>query len=215
MPFIRKKIESEKIELDNVETTILDVEKTKELVLQEQERVLSLSYKDIEDLRSKYVSNAAFQKILSNADERWTMIKKNIDNVEVFYEIIWSRTHLELMFLTRYYSSEIVNPLSFEMLIKNKTKFEYWWINNVKYNLLNKLKIFYIKAAEIYANLVSVDIFETDVEMKAKEAIDNIEDIYLDDVKAYFEYEWNKSKKYYEEIFKSKQDEKRKSIIFD
>lgn len=219
MPYIKSRIQSENVVFEGVETTILDVEKTRELSLNEQKQkelsVNSLSYKDIEDLRDKYVSNEMFLKILESADERWQAIKKNVESIEIFYEIIWSRTHLELMFLAKYYTQELINPLSFELLVKNGAKFEYWWENNVKYNFLVKLKKFYMDAAEVYANVSPINIYEKDVVFKAKEAIENIEDAYLLDVKKYLEFEWKKAKEYYDEVFSKIQEEKRKSILFE
>ena len=217
MPLITSKIEADEVVVRNTKTLILDVTKTKELNEQEEnDDSLGLSYKQIEEMKERYVSNELFQEVLDHANTQyWHDVRKNVANVDIFYKIIWNRTRIELIFLSEYYINLLREPLSFEMLQKNGVQFDHWFKNTVSYTILVKLRKFYDLAARKYANLVPVDIYEKDIEFKAKEAVENIEQAYLDDVKAFLRHEWNVAKEYYETVFKKLQEEKRKSIIFD
>lgn len=215
MPLIRTKIKYEDILLENTKTLILDADKTRELLLEEEKEILGFSYKQVEELKSKYSLNKLSQKILENADEEWKNIKKNIESVEIFYEIVWSRVYLELMFLTNYFVQKLTNPNSFEIIYKNNERFDYWYKNNVKYVLLEKLKQFYIKVCYAYAKVSPINIFEKDFNYKSKEGTEIIEQSYLDDFELYLKYEWDNAYNYHINIFKDMQDKKRKSILFD
>lgn len=215
MPLIKSKPESETILVEQVKTLILDVEKTRELMLKDEREILSFSYKQIVEIKEKYESEEMFNKLAEKADENWKAIKKNIDSVEIFYEIVWNRTSLELFFLTNYYTKKLLDPLSFENLYKNNGDFNSWWLNHVVYTLMVRLKKLYIKAAYVYANVSPVDIFEKDIEFKAKEAMEIIEQSNLNDVKEFLEYEWSKAEEYHKDIFSKVQENKRKTILFD
>lgn len=216
MPLIPAKIKGDNIIIDDVTTVVLDVDKTQELAAQEQTDLLGLSYKAIQEMRNKYATNEAFQQILnSTRDEYWIKTKKNVESVSIFYDIVWQRTRIELLYMSEYYTKELTDPLAFEFLQNNLVQFTYWFNNTVKYNLLVRLRRFYINAAKNYAQLVPIDIYEQDIEFKAKEAIDIIEQSYLDDVQTFLKMEWNKAETYHRDVFKAAQEKKRKAMLFD
>ena len=217
MPLIPSKVEADEVLVRNTKTLVLNVEKTKELILQQEENEdLGLSYKQIEEMKERYVSNEIFQDILNHANtEYWVGVRRTVENVDIFYKIVWNRTRLELIFLSEYYINSLRDPLAFELLQKNGVQFDHWFQNTVKYTILVKLRKFYDLVARKYADLVPIDIYEKDIVFKAKKSVQTIEEAYLDDVKALLRHEWGLAKEYYDNVFKKLQEEKRKAIIFD
>lgn len=213
MPFVIKKLESENVNIAETKTLILDMEKTSEI-----EKGLGLSkgltYKEALDIKEKFSALEGFKGASVTKDSNWLTILKQIDNIEEFYSIIWDRTILELMFISQYYISLISNPQSFEQVLLSGDQFDFWFDNNVKYNMLEKIKKFYLVVARIYANKTSIDIFETDVEAKAKIILDEIENNHLVQVKEFLRTTWETAAIRQKEWDK-KQEMKRKTIIFD
>ncbi len=218
MPFVTKRLESEEIDFGGRKTLILDVEKTHELSLSNR-NIQGISYKDAIKFKENFRDMEAFKETVKNNDSEvyWKnkeMVIAQIDNIEEFYDIIWERTILELMFISQYYLLLISNPASFENVYQGSKEFEYWFLNNVKYNMLNKIKDFYIKTTIIYANKVSMNVYETDLDIKVKEILDEIENNHLKQVEGLLENTWNDTLEKYIS-WKEIQDNKRKSILFD
>ena len=189
MPFISRKVQSELIDFQGTRTLVFDQEKTKELELNRGE--LSISLEEIKRLREKFHSNEKLSKMLEQTDDYWQKINQEINSVEFFYEIVWKRMQIEVLFLINYFTHELVNPEVFAQIIINGATYESWFVNNFKNVFLNKLKDFYMKVVKNYANKVSIDIYETDAEMKVKEVMDNIEEIYV--VKLMITYNMNET----------------------
>ncbi len=173
-----------------------------------------ITYEEIMKIKSSYSHLNSFNNLnYLNDNERVHLIKK-IAEVDQFYQNIWERTLIELMFITNYYMSLISNLNSFEKIYKNGSKFEYWFSNSVRYTMLEKIKEFYIKTSKIYAEFSPIDIYEKDVEYKAKEIILKIDNFHLKDVKNLLESKWNETFAEFVE-WNQKQEEKRKTMIFD
>lgn len=173
-----------------------------------------ITYEEIMKIKSSYSHLNSFNNLnYLNDNERVHLIKK-IAEVDQFYQNIWERTLIELMFITNYYMSLISNLNSFEKIYKNGSKFEYWFSNSVRYTMLEKIKEFYIKTSKIYAEFSPIDIYEKDVEYKAKEIILKIDNFHLKDVKNLLETKWNETFAEFIE-WNQKQEEKRKTMIFD
>ncbi len=173
-----------------------------------------ITYEEIMKIKSSYAHLNSFNNLnYLNDNERVHLIKK-IAEVDQFYQNIWERTLIELMFITNYYMSLISNLNSFEKIYKNGSKFEYWFSNSVRYTMLEKIKEFYIKTSKIYAEFSPIDIYEKDVEYKAKEIILKIDNFHLKDVKNLLETKWNETFAEFIE-WNQKQEEKRKTMIFD
>lgn len=216
MPYIVKKIIGEEIGLGDQRTLILDVANSDKN--EKDFRLISygrgLSYDQIELIKSRF-SNVDFLKDINYINDKETMIlMKQVENVERFYEITSEKTLIELMFITQYYLSLVSSLASFEKIFKNGMKFDYWFSNNVKYTMLEKIKLFYISISKACANKISMDIYEKDVEAKAKELINKIENQHIREVEALLREAWEET---YKEIvdWNKKQEKKRKSILFD
>ncbi|MBD5423408.1 MAG: hypothetical protein HDR43_02845 [Mycoplasma sp.] len=211
MPYIIKKIEGEEINVNNQGVLILDKEKNFKL---EETHGSGLSYEKIIELKSSF-SHLNFLKDVNylNDNER-ALIIQEIKDVENFYENIWERTLIELMFITQYYMSLISNLQSFDQIVKTNDQFEYWFLNNVEYTMLEKIKEFYIKTCKAYADISTINIYEQDVEAKAKDIVNRIQKYHVNDVKEMLESKWDET---YEEHkkWKIKEEEKRKTMIFD
>lgn len=216
MPYILKDIVQDEIKIDETPTLILDVQQTKmknENIIDKQ-NIKGLSVKEINDIKNKYSDIDLFQKVLDKTEEEWESILKQIENVEEFYELVWERTLLELIFVTQYYIKSISDPKSFDLISISNTEFEFWFNNNVEYNMLEKIKEFYVKTIENYANQVSIDIYESDTGEKTKEILKNIKNGHLTQIKNVLNNAWNEANENYKEWLK-KEEQKRKTIIFD
>lgn len=217
MPFISKKLKSEEIEFGNKKTLILDIKKTAEITKELETEGLtgkSLSLIEIRKIKETFGNLESFKDILIKDDKKWLTTLLQIKNIEEFYDIVWERTILELMFLSQYYLSLISNPQSFEIVLKSGDEFEFWFKNNVKYNMLEKIKNFYLKLTRIYANKISIDIYEVDVEAKSKEVINEIKNNHLIQIKEFLSNKWDEAMNNYK-VWIKKTQQKRKSILFD
>ena len=217
MPYIVKKLESELVDVANQKTLILDVEKTAELTKELDllgELGHGITYKEVLKLRESFGDLSSFQGLLVGENSKWISIIKQIENIEEFYNIVWERTIVELMFISQYYISLISTPQSFEKVLNGGSEFEFWFLNSVKYNMLEKVKDFYMKTIRAYANNISLDVYETDVLIKAKEVMDEIENNHLNQVKDLLETTWNNTEIEYKKWLE-KETNKRKTIIFD
>ncbi|MBR3832036.1 MAG: hypothetical protein IKJ72_00165, partial [Mycoplasmataceae bacterium] len=73
---------------------------------------------------------------------------------------------------------------------------------------------FYFKIAEICANKTTLNIYETDVEQKVKQILQDIETNHLVQIKEFLHSKWNESLEKHKEWIKNR-TEKRKTILFD
>lgn len=213
MPYIVKEVKSKKIKVGDSSTMVLDLEGSQNKY--EQEKIGTLTYKDILEIRNR-LGHLDFAKNLSYInDEKRLAIVKEITDIENFYENIWERTLLELMFITGYYLKLIENEIFFEKIIKSSgDKFDYWFYNNVKYTMSKKIKDFYVDLCIQSAENSPLSIYEEDVTIKAKEIVGIIEFQHINEVKTALNEQWDKS---YEQYLatKEKNEEKRKALIFD
>ncbi len=211
MPYIIKNVNGEEIQKGVV---ISDNKKNEGNFEIDGSQGKGISYDEIMKIKSSYSHLNTFNNLnYLNDNERVKLIKE-IAEVDEFYENIWERTLIELMFITNYYMSLISNLNSFEQMYKNGAKFEYWFSNNVKYTMLEKIKEFYIKTSIIYAEHSPINIYEKDVEQKAKEIAIKIDNYHLKDVKELLESKWNETLVKFNE-WNEKQEQKRKAMIFD
>lgn len=219
MPFIKKHVIGEKIEFAGQEALTKDIEKTKEISLEFSKLGLSgrgLTYKEALEIKNDF----AHVDIFSKAAER-ALVKNNdieilaqIKNINDFYEIIWERTVIELMFMSQYYLSLISTPQSFEKLVATKDKFDSWFTNTVSYNMIYKIKSFYIDLVKIYASKTSLDIYETDLEIKVKEILEDIKNSHIKQIKVFLSEKWEESRKKFDEWIR-KENMKRNTVLFD
>ena len=173
-----------------------------------------VTYEEVMQMKSSYSHLNSFNNLNYLNDNERVRLIKGIAEVDQFYENIWERTLIELMFITNYYMSLISNLNSFEQIYKSGTKFEYWFSNNVKYTMLEKIKEFYIKTSKAYAEFSPIDIYEQDVEHNAKEIILKIDNFHLKDVEHLLATRWNETLTEFIE-WNQKQEAKRKTMIFD
>ena len=103
-----------------------------------------ITYEEVMKIKSSYSHLNSFNNLNYLNDNERVRLIKGIADVDQFYQNIWERTLIELMFITNYYMSLISNLNSFEQIYKSGTKFEYWFSNNVRYTMLEKIKEFYI-----------------------------------------------------------------------
>lgn len=210
MPYIIKNIKATEIQKG---VLVNDKKETENFELTNSEGK-GITYEEIMEIKSSYGHLNSFNNLnYLNDNERVILIKK-IAEIDQFYQNIWERTLIELMFITNYYMSLISNLNSFEQIYKNGTKFEYWFSNSVRYTMLEKIKEFYIKTSRIYAEFSPIDIYEKDVEQKAKEIVLKIDNFHIKDVEHLLNVRWNETLTEYIE-WNQKQEEKRKTMIFD
>lgn len=217
VPYIVKKLETQEIEVGNRKTLILDVEKTMELTEEMSlngELGKGLTYKEAIQIKNNFGDLTLFKDLVNKSDSKWISIIRQIENIDEFYNIVWEKTILELMFMSQYYISLISKLESFEQVIKGGAEFDYWFLNSVKYNMLEKIKDFYLKTTQIYANKVSIDVYETDIEIKVKEILDEIENNHLLQVRDLLKTTWNNTMSKFKE-WEAVQNKKRRTIIFD
>lgn len=216
MPYILKEIVQDEVKIDETPTLILDVQQTKVINknIDESKYVKGISVKEINELKDKYADIEFFQDVVQKSDVEWESILKQIENVEEFYNLVWERTLLELIFITQFFINSISEPKSFELLSMSNTEFDFWFSNNVEYTMLERIKDFYVKTIESYANQVSIDIYESDTAQKTKEILEKIESGHLSQLKKVLNNAWNEASENYKEWLK-KEEEKRKTIIFD
>lgn len=218
MPYIVKKLTTHEADVAGKKALVLDAQKTAELTQELElngELGQGITYKEVLQLKERFGDIALFTKIAeNNSDMKWLSTIKQAQNIEQFYDIVWERTILELMFMSQYYISTISEPRAFEQVLQGGTEFEFWFQNTVKYNMLDKIKEFYIKTVEAYANNVSMDIYESDVLIKAKEVMKEIEETHLEQLKKVLESTWNDTYEKYLE-WEKKEKARRDSIIFD
>lgn len=215
MPLIKNYVASEEIEAAGTKTMILDIKTTRELELSSKSLTKTISYEEIIDLRQRFGSIEVFNEILTRAEGEFEGLEEVIESVETFYEIVWRRTKLELLFIMKYFTNELQKPLAFEQIHKMNDSFNAWFTSNVKYTTITRLRQFYLRTAKKYAEIAIIDIYETDIEAKAKEASQNIDEAYLDDYKEYLEYEFNNALEHHENVYKPAQQKKRDSILFE
>lgn len=214
MPYIVKKVKGKDIQFGNSTTTILDLD-VKGLENENKAKKGSITYKEILEIKSR-LGHLNFAKNINYIhDEARSDLIKSITHIENFYESIWERTLIELMFITNYYLGLIENTIYFEKVMKSSgDRFEYWFLNNVKYTMSNKIKDFYINLCIEGANNSSLEIFEEDVTLKSKEIVKIIELQHIDEIKNILNEQWRKSYDEYLER-KEKNEEKRKALIFE
>lgn len=217
MPYIVKEVKSKEIKVGDSSTTILDLENTQAIAAEKEKnnKIGTLTYKDILEIKTK-LGHLDFAKNLSYInDEKRIALIKEITEIENFYENIWERTLLELMFITGYYLKLIENEIFFEKIIKSSgDKFDYWFFNNVKYTMSKKIKDFYVDLCIQSAENSTLSIYEEDVTLKSKEIVGVIEFQHINEIKDILNEQWDKSYEIYLAT-KDKNEEKRKALIFD
>lgn len=219
MPFIAKDLITEEIEFGNYKTLVLNSEKmmsmTKELSIDEELQQGGLSYKSILELRNIYGNFSLFSDFFKkNNKVEKVILFKSIENVEEFYNILWERTIIEIMFISQYYFALISNLETFDQIVKVGSSFGAWFKDIVEYNMIEKVKRFYLTLARVYANKLSFNIYESDIEIKLKDLVNEIKGAHLLQVKELLESAWNESMSKYDE-WEKVQQAKRKTIIFD
>ena len=103
-----------------------------------------ITYEEVMKIKSSYSHLNSFNNLNYLNDNERVRLIKGIAEVDQFYENIWERTLIELMFITNYYMSLISNLNSFEQIYKSGTKFEYW-ILHVPYICLEMRIKYYCK----------------------------------------------------------------------
>ncbi|MBR2848959.1 MAG: hypothetical protein IKL15_01185 [Mycoplasmataceae bacterium] len=216
MPYIVKKVEIDTIKLDNTKTLVLGDKEKKPYDDEEINVELDeISYKQILEFQKKIgYGNKKIKQLIKINEQNKEMVYKHIDNIQEFYAILWERTIIELMFISQYYSSLISEHKSFEQILRGVNQFEFWFNNNVKYNMLIKIRNFYFKIAEICANKTTLNIYETDVEQRVKLILQDIEKNHLVQIKEFLHSKWDESFEKHKEWLKTR-TEKRKTILFD
>lgn len=222
MPYIVKKVEVDTIKLDNTKTLVLANKENDEKSYEKDDEDIhieldEITYKQILEFQKKIGYNYKKRNNKKNIyinEQNQDKIYKHIDNIQEFYAILWERTIIELMFISQYYSSLISEHKSFEQILKGVNQFEFWFNNNVKYNMLIKIRNFYFKIAEICANKITLNIYETDVEEKIKLILKDIEENHLVQIKEFLHSKWNESLAKHKEWLKNTMA-KRKTILFD
>lgn len=122
---------------------------------------------------------------------------------------------MELVFLTEFYIKTLRDPRGFALLLRQSPQFNFWFNNTVRHTLIAKLHRFYIQVAKHYANLVTIAIYERDIEIKAREVSLVIEEFYLEQVQALLNLEWIRAWEYHERVFKAQQARRRRADILE
>ncbi len=220
MPYIVKKLKADEIDFANKRTLVLDVKETNRMIKDEEtEFINKLKNRDtyeLEKVSKIFRGYSLFEEVVANKDaiKSFSIELPQIETEEEFFEIVWNQTVFELMFISQYYLQLVSDSASFEKIIFGNNEFDYWFENDVKYVMVEKIERFYRDLCRYYADRVSLNIFEIDVEAKTKEVADEIIFNHLVQVKSILESAWSTALIKFEE-WQNKINKKRESILFD